>query len=364
MEAATTKIRVCFISPKAYPIFNPDVQSVFGGAEVDLYMIATELAKDETFNVSFIVADYGQPDEEQRENVRILKSLDFKQNPLTGAIRIWNAMKRADADWYMLETASPGVPLGLLFARLHRRKMLYRTAHEKECNGDYLARHFFLGKLFKASIRRVDALVTQNRCDQENLLKNMNVSSTVIPNGHPIPCLENVSKKTILWVGRSVDFKHPERFLALAKAFPDEHFTMICQRATGDRHYDDLKASAAGIQNLEFIERVPFHEIDRYFENAKVFVNTSDSEGFPNTFIQACKASTAILSFGFNPDNFLDVHRCGIACGFTGERMAEHLKAMLEDGRYIQLGRNGRDYAAAVHNIVTVAAQYKDIFKG
>jgi hypothetical protein len=92
MTNTDKKIRVCFISPKAYPIFNPEVKSVFGGAEVDTCMIATELAKDEAFVVSFIVADYGQPQEEVRENVRILKGLDFRQNPLVGARKIWNAL--------------------------------------------------------------------------------------------------------------------------------------------------------------------------------------------------------------------------------------------------------------------------------
>jgi hypothetical protein len=27
-----TAVRVCFISPKAYPLFNPDVKKTFGGA--------------------------------------------------------------------------------------------------------------------------------------------------------------------------------------------------------------------------------------------------------------------------------------------------------------------------------------------
>ena len=31
-------VSVCFVSPKAYPLFNPDCKGVFGGAEVDLYL--------------------------------------------------------------------------------------------------------------------------------------------------------------------------------------------------------------------------------------------------------------------------------------------------------------------------------------
>jgi len=97
MSETEKKIRVCFVSPKAYPLFNSDIESVFGGAEVDTYMIATELAKDDGFEVSFIVADYGQPQEEVRENVRLLKSLNFKQNALTGArkVRLRPAARRS-----------------------------------------------------------------------------------------------------------------------------------------------------------------------------------------------------------------------------------------------------------------------------
>jgi hypothetical protein len=42
---ADQPIRICFIILRAYPIFNPDVKDVIGGAEVDLYLLATELAK-------------------------------------------------------------------------------------------------------------------------------------------------------------------------------------------------------------------------------------------------------------------------------------------------------------------------------
>ena len=54
-------ISICFVMPKAYCLFNPEVEGVFGGSEVDLYYLSTELAKDEDYHVSFIVADYGQP---------------------------------------------------------------------------------------------------------------------------------------------------------------------------------------------------------------------------------------------------------------------------------------------------------------
>ena len=88
-------VRICFVSPKSYPLFDSSVDAVFGGAEVDLYMLGTELAKDDTFDVSFIVADYAQPDKCKIEGVTLLKSLRFREGSLAGAIKIWRAMSVA-----------------------------------------------------------------------------------------------------------------------------------------------------------------------------------------------------------------------------------------------------------------------------
>ncbi len=359
----TRKIRVCFISPKAYPLFNPAVESVFGGAEVDTYMIATELAKDVRYEVSFIVADYGQPEEEHREGVRILKSLDFRQNSLTGAVKIWKALKQADADIYFMKTASPGVPLVERFCRHYGKRFVYKTAHRRECDGSYLRDHKLLGPLFIRSLKRADTLIAQNQEDAASLEQLHNLKAVTIANAHRIPPRAMDERKWILWVGRSAAFKHPQRFLELAAAFPEERFLMICQQATGDTNYVTLKTAAAKIDNLNFLERVPFADIDHYFEQAKVFVNTSEAEGFPNTFIQACKAGTAILSERVNPDNFLDIYQCGACCDTSGLTLRQQLKVLLDSKRYQTLGDNSLRYVKDHHDISIIINQYKIVFE-
>jgi len=363
MSAKTAeKIAVCFVSPKAYPLFRPDVEGVIGGAEVDLYLLSTELAKDNRFNVSCITADYGQKHEETIENVKVIKSLNFKQNPLTGAIKIWKAMKKANADIYMLESASPGVPLAAAFCKLNKKKFVYRTAHQRECEGDYLREHFLLGKAFVKSLQKA-AVITQNDQDRDNLKKTTGLDSVVIRNAHKLPDISDADRKFVLWVGRSAEFKKPQRFLDLASRFPDEHFTMICQQATGDSCYDDLVSSAKKIENLEFIKRVSFNRIDEYFQKAKVYVSTSDSEGFPNTFIQSAKAATAILSYKVNPDDFLGKYNCGLVCNGDMTKLEDLLSSMLKDQTFSNFGANGRTYAEKNHDISKIIKEYKSVFE-
>jgi glycosyltransferase involved in cell wall biosynthesis len=355
-------IRVCFVSPKAYPLFDGSVEGVFGGAEVDLYMLGTELAADDGFEVSFVVADYGQEKEKTIEGIRIIKSLDFKRCAPCGAIAVWRALKKAGADIYVIKTASVGVPLVAAFCRMHRKVFVYRTAHKRECDGTYLKEHFVLGRLFKWSLWGAGKVFAQNVSDGEELKKTMGVESEAVPNGHRLGEPVKGEKNCVLWVGRSAEFKRPEKFIALARKFAAQRFVMVCQRATGDKNYEQLVRRIKIVPNIEFHEQVGFGEIDVLLARAKVFVNTSDAEGFANTFIQACKGGIAILSLNVNPDSFLDKYDCGVCCGGDENNLAEELKKMLEDESWEQLGQMGRKYVEENHDITKIIERYKEIF--
>jgi glycosyltransferase involved in cell wall biosynthesis len=355
-------VKVCFVAPKAYPLFNPDVNGVFGGAEVDLYTLATELAKDENFEVSFTTADYGQNSFEYLDGVKVIKSLNFAQNPLAGAVKIWEALKDADSDIYFQESTSAGTFLVGLFCRLHNKAFIYRTAHRNDCDGTYLKRHFFAGKGYCWALRHAKQVIVQNEYDVEDIKRTTGVDSVAIANAQQLPEQKSVSRDSILWVGRSAGFKRPELFLKLARHFPQENFVMICQHATGDESYEELMKEAFAIENLDFIRRVPFFEIDPYFSKAKLFVCTSSGEGFPNTYIQACKHAVPILSLKVNPDGFLERHECGLCAGGDWEKFLENFQVLSQRSEAERYGRNARHYAEQNHDIIKIIQRYKELF--
>jgi len=363
MPAHSGIIKMCFIAPKAYPLFDPNAKGVFGGAEVDLYFLATELAKDEDFEVSVITADYHQDKLQTIQGVKIIKSLDFKKNAISGAIKVWQALRKADTEMYMIKTISPGMFLLALYCRLKDKMFLYRTSNTNSCDGTYLRRHPVQGKIYKWALKRAKYVFVQNQMDRANLERTARVSSIVIPNAHRLTELRQDKRDTILWIGRSVQIKRPILFIDLAEKMPDEKFVMICQRATGDRKYEQLLARAREADNLEFIERVGFNEIHSYFQRAKVFVNTSEDEGFPNTFIQACLHATPILSLNVDPDGFLEQHNCGICCGDEFECLIDSLDFMLAENRYVELGKNARKYVEQNHDITKTIEVYKELFR-
>jgi glycosyltransferase involved in cell wall biosynthesis len=271
-------------------------------------------------------------------------------------------MTQADADIYFQEAASAGTFLVAMWCKPHGRKFAYRTANQGECDGTYFGKNKLMRAAFAWSLRRAAAVFTQNDIDSKNILNLYGVNSEVMRNGHRIMPLTSDERNSILWVGRSDKIKRPELFIDLAGKMPSEKFIMICQRATGDNEYDTLTARARQLKNLEFIERVPFAEIDGFFQRARVFVNTSDTEGFPNTFIQACKYAVPVVSLNVNPDGFLAQYNCGIACGGDLAKCVDALQYMLAENRYIELGKNARKYAEQKHDFKIIIEEYKRLF--
>jgi len=359
---ADQPIRICFIILRAYPIFNPDVKDVIGGAEVDLYLLATELAKDKNFEVSFVVGDYGQEPIEVREGVTIIKSVDVSKNLFLGSWRIWRALRQANAHIYVGKAFSLSTFLQALFCKIHKRKYIYRTAHSNECDGTYITKHHFRAKAVIWAVRTACKVLTQNYTDAQNLLKTVNIHSEVVRNGCRLKSLHQTTRDIILWAGRSGPLKKPYLFLDLARQMPELSFTMICQRNEGDINYDSLVKEADKVDNLQFIRRVRYDEIENYFERARVFVSTSQAEGFPNVFIQASMCGTPVLSLNVNPDGFLDKYKCGMCANGEWELFVDMLKKLLNHETAHELSNNARKYVEEHHDVTKIIEQYKSCF--
>lgn len=355
--------RLCVVAPKVYPLFNQAVEAVFGGAEVDLYFIATELAKDGDFDVTAVVADYGQPDVESREGVRIIKGLDLCSCQLRNLFRLWRALKKADADIYLIKTISPGVPLVATFCRIYRKDFLYRTSSGATYDRSYLSKHRLAGLAFRWAIRNANLVLAQTDQAARYVKENLYAKSVqVIPNAHRLVPFVQTTKRYVLWVGRSDRIKQPQLFLQLAQRMPDQQFVMICQQATGDKDYRSLINSARGLPNLRFVERIPFDKIQTYFQQAKVLVNTSWTEGFPNTFIHAFACGVPVVSLTVDPDGILGKAGCGLCAEGLFDRFVGQVRYILEGQRYVDMGINARAYAQENHDISRVIAIYKEVF--
>jgi glycosyltransferase involved in cell wall biosynthesis len=153
-------------------------------------------------------------------------------------------------------------------------------------------------------------------------------------------------------VARLDTWKQPEIFLDLARSFPQNSFTLIGPPAHDHAYEQSIQDAAKEISNLRFIGGVPFAETDTYFQQAKIFINTSLYEGFPNTFVQAMMHGVPILSLTVDPDAFLEKNEVGYCAKNNLTAMKSLLEALLKDDALHQrISARAYRYAADHHDI-------------
>ena len=76
-------------------------------------------------------------------------------------------------------------------------------------------------------------------------------------------------------------------------------------------YFNEITSKVTKLKNIHFIEKVPFEKIQKYYDEAKIFISTSDFEGFANTFIQAGIGGTPVITLNSNPDDFINEYGCG-----------------------------------------------------
>jgi glycosyltransferase involved in cell wall biosynthesis len=275
-------------------------------------------------------------------------------------------LRSIDADVYVMRCACPQVGyLELACAVLHR-KLVYMVAHEDEVSGRYAKTYGVWGKRFEWGLRRADAIVCQH-ADQVALLRShyrrdARVVRSLCPRSDHSRAA--ASRKTILWISRMDDWKQPELLIELAARMPREAFVMVGPPSESDPEaLPRLLARLDDLPNLRWRERIPFEETFALFAEAKVFVNTSRAEGFPNTFLQAAACGTPIVSWAVNPEGILDRYQIGYCAEQDWTRFEDCIRRLCTDATLrARMGENGRRYVWEHHDPVAIAAEYADLF--
>lgn len=368
----TKKTTVCFIALQAYPLLNTGYHGPVGGGEVQLVQLAKIFSEQKNNHISFIVRDHCQPAEEVISGIDVYA---FNDNPklfsrikgirvIPIVFRFFFLLKKINAQFYIQRSAGFLTFLIALFCRLFQKKFIYMVAHDWDCTKEFEQSNGAVGKLFVLGLRWANVVVSQHQEQRALLLENYGVQSIVVKSAYPInPLAAGQPKDFILWVGRCDTWKHPEVFLLLVQRFPHQKFVMVIAQAGDETLFRHILNEGSVYQNLTVKTNVPFKDVDTYFQQAKVFVNTSAYEGFPNTFIQAAKNNTPIVSLHVNPENFLTVYECGYFAENSLEHAARFLEKLLKDELLWQrMSNNALVYAQKNHSIQDVSKKIQALF--
>ena len=344
-------MKICLVVPHAFPLFDATSTSVFGGSEVRAWTFGTALANLPDYRISFLVSE---PGPERRAVYGKTEVYTYASTPpkssmvkrMTRAILGFRPMNPLQEHLYRLQadiycgfgasdfTAALGDCCKALGGRfvlfcgsdsdfwpIHLQHSAIRNAYGVSGEGAWKA------------MSNADLVITQTRHQSGLLLQRFGKSGSRIANAidlknkRPGPG-DPTMASYVLWIGKADNTKRPGLVLELARSMADLPFVMVMNRSVPKVWESVVQQLPA---NVRLLEKIPFSESDKLFEGALVLLNTSEFEGFPNTFLQAGKYGVPVLSLSVDPDEFITQTGCGLVCQNDTTLLQRSLRRLRED---------------------------------
>lgn len=213
--------------------------------------------------------------------------------------------------------------------------------------------------------RFADLIICQTE-DQFKMMKHeLNRTAKIVRSGLPVPATQpkkSNNQFSVIWIGKH--WKNPQIFVDLAKRFANDadiNFIMvgIFPFESGLR----FKQIENQILNFKFMGKLDNDEVNKLLEKCHILVNTSDYEGFSNTFIEAWMRGVPVISLKLNPDNLLTEKRIGF-CSNTIDQLEKDVRTLYQKRElYQEYSQNAREYALNNHDIEKTAVEIRKLAK-
>jgi len=339
-----------FLNSHAHRALDPSEKRVSGGAELQVALLAKELAK-RGHAVTIAGGDSGQPGNRVIDGVTLRKVGKFHTGALGDTLialpQVARLLGETKSDFVCVLGWTAWLDLLSHARNFFGYKVVYICGLDPEIDGSFGRTHGWKGKLFERGVRNADHRFAMSEF-QSSLFRQSELSHGFYRNLIRPRIAARTKEKTIdfLWVARCQRIKRPHLFLDLAERVPDASCEMICPRE--DRAlWQEVSDRAKGLTNVSFRESVPYTEIQDRYDEARFLVSTSEAEGFPNNMIQAAQGGAGILSLEVDPDGFIGKFGAGFCANGDFERLVvESSKRLSSESDWQTEGRGAERMVA------------------
>jgi glycosyltransferase involved in cell wall biosynthesis len=212
-------------------------------------------------------------------------------------------------------------------------------------------------------LRRADAILVQSAWQADAMARNYGLAS------HPAGMLveqappASVRDIDVLWLGNIRRVKRPDRALELAAALRTDVVHMAGGPLPGEEALCEIREAALAADNIRFHGRLSYWEANELYGRASVLVNTSDVEGFPNSYLQAWVRGVPVVTL-IDPDGVIRREGLGIAVSSPGE-LAEAVRSLVHNrSLWGAASERCMAYMAREYAEDKVLRAYLDAFRG
>ncbi|MFV2057709.1 MAG: glycosyltransferase family 4 protein [Thiohalomonadales bacterium] len=335
-----------------------------GGAEYQIKCIIDLLKRSGQYKV-FVLTRHVNPSYKPNgyKIVKIRNLFGFSRGRyILDGPSLLNALRKISPDVIYQRFGVAYTGFAAWYARHYGSKFVWHVAHDddvtplsshgvtKATGGGFVER-----KLIEYGIHNAHDIIAQTT-EQAQCLERYyhRKPSAVLGNFHPIPTehIEKSNPVNVVWVANIKPMKQPEIFLRLAEDIGvsrDVKFIMV-GALSSSRWARGLKKEIDNAAHVSYLGRLTQDEVNQLLARSHILVNTSEREGFSNTFIQAWMRKMPVVSLTVNPNNLFEDQKIGL-CSGDYQHLKNDVLMLIEDReRWGRMGSEAQQYAFEKHS--------------
>ena len=304
-----------------------------GGAEMQSLEIAEALSLM-GHRITFISYSKRKYTSDKFETIQISPRPSWDFFHLTTKLKLFNALNTVSPDIVYHRAFVPYSCYVAQWCKIQSVPFYFHSADIYTLTRKNVSiKNIISNKFLEYTLKNCTGVICQNN-EQELALKRFKINKIKkIYNIHKINHMPiNANRNEIVWIGKFIPAKNPSLFVNMAKVFKHDAnlvFTMFSSKTIKSEENIRLKQEIEN-NNIHLIEGKDNDYINNYLcERAAVLVNTSESEGISNTFIQGWMRGIPVLSLNSNPDNWFDIYDIGYCCNGNEKLLDEALNQLL-----------------------------------
>jgi glycosyltransferase involved in cell wall biosynthesis len=371
--------KICILGLEDYAMLIGDTRFGHVGGESVQHVLLARAWRDLGLDVSIIVLDHGQPRVTAIDGIRVIaafsrddgvRGLRFVHPRMTRVVR---AMSEVGADVYYQSPAAHWAGVVAYYAKRHGKQSVLRIASDNDCMRGRMPLRYNNQRvrfkrdrvMYEFGVAHASVVAAQTSRQRELLLQNFGIHSEIlnIAVEEPKTAADTNKDIDVLWVGNLREVKRPDIAIELARRLPQYRFVFVGGDVPGaEAYYQRIAAEARALPNVTFVGPVPYEAVGEWFDRSRLHLNTSDYEGFPNTYLQAWVRRLPVVSF-FDPDGVIERRRLGCRARDI-DAMSCSLAALLANpAECADMGARGYAYATSEFSVRKIAMRYLEVLQ-
>jgi glycosyltransferase involved in cell wall biosynthesis len=356
------KKTICFVLPV-------HTSHTIGGAQYQAECFLNQIVGLEKYHV-YYVANLSDPTCHPTNYKLIHLDTNYQKKNLLSLIRssnsLINTLHRIKPDIIYQRIGCYQTAICTYYAKKTECSIFFHISSDKDVNpihssmGRNIFFNYFEKKMVEFGVKNSKKIIAQTHYQAGQLKQNFNrTADAVVYNFHPIPDKHVPKDKPIriVWIANVKKIKQPEVFIRLAQDLHFETgatFTMVGKMQGTKQWRKRIQQLMRQTDGIEYLGFIPQESVNQLLSRSHILINTSNFEGFSNTFIQAWMRKVPVISLHVDPDNLLQRKQIGRLSG-NYDRLKQDVKEMIENDNLREtIGENAFNYSFKNHSFENI----------